>query len=106
MRAVSRAVLRMPLVVLAPAPPVAAETTIFLMGYAVSVASPLVLLVSGVAQLGVALAAGVEAEVRSRQKPKPADAPMRIPSEDDEHRERRLLTQFHAEEGARCDSQR
>jgi hypothetical protein len=54
MRAILRAVLLMLAVVLAPTSPVAAETTVFLMGYAVSIASPLVLLVSGLALLGVA----------------------------------------------------
>jgi hypothetical protein len=54
MRAVFRAVLLMPLVVRAPAASVAAETTVFLMGYALSAPSPLVLLISGLALFGVA----------------------------------------------------
>ena len=53
MRAVSRLVLLMLVVVFAPIPPVAAETTAFFMGYAVSMPSPLVLLMSGWALLGV-----------------------------------------------------
>jgi len=54
MRLVSGAVPFMPLVVLAPASPVGAETTVFLVSYSVSVAWPLVLLVSGLFLFGVA----------------------------------------------------
>jgi hypothetical protein len=42
------------LIVLATVSPGAADTTVYLMGYAMSVPSPLVLLVFGLALLGVA----------------------------------------------------
>jgi hypothetical protein len=50
------------LVVVATASPVVADTTVYLMGYAMAVPSPLVLLVSGLALLG---AAGVIRKWRS-----------------------------------------
>jgi len=53
MKAVSLFVLLMLLVILAPSSPVAAETTGFFTGYAGSVPSSLVLLVSGLALVGV-----------------------------------------------------
>jgi hypothetical protein len=51
---VCRTVLFVILVVFATVSPVGADTTVYLMGYAMSVPSPLVLLVSGLALLGVA----------------------------------------------------
>ena len=54
MRTVFRGVLLMLLVVLVPTSLIPAETTRFFWGYAVSVPSPLVLLVSGLAMLGIA----------------------------------------------------
>jgi hypothetical protein len=54
MRTVFRGVLLMLLVVLVPTSLIPAETTRFFGGYAVSVPSPLVLLVSGLAMLGLA----------------------------------------------------
>ena len=53
MRNVLRSVLSMLLVVLAMTSPVAAEATVYLMTYAMSVPAPIQLLVLGLALLGV-----------------------------------------------------
>jgi len=52
-RNVSRSVLSMLLVVLAMTSPVAADATVYFVGYAVEVPAPLLLLVFGLALLGV-----------------------------------------------------
>ena len=53
MRNVSRSVLSMLLVVLAMTSPVAADATVYFVGYAMPVPAPLLLLVFGLALLGV-----------------------------------------------------
>ena len=53
MRNVSRSVLPMLLVILATTSPVAADATVYFVGYAMSVPAPLVLLISGLALVGV-----------------------------------------------------
>ena len=53
MRNVSRSVLPMLLVVLAMTSPVAADATVYFVGYAMPVPAPLLLLVFGLALLGV-----------------------------------------------------
>gem|GEM_PF-6380495 len=53
MRNVSRSVLPMLLIVLAMTSPVAADATVYFVGYAIEVPAPLQLLVFGLALLGV-----------------------------------------------------
>ena len=53
MRNVSRSILPMLLVVLAMTSPVAADAAVYFVGYAVEVPAPLMLLISGLALVGV-----------------------------------------------------